>query len=225
MPEQTAQVVLVYFDEEEHERLAAALPNGVTVAVFREGTHAIDYLQFADTSPTLIVFDLYTTGFDGLLLCARLRELCQNAAILPVGGSSDTTTVLEQMGCLPAIVEDDPNIAAHFQAALDAPPPPLPTPLVRALITEARVAEAHIRRGDDGDAVLVYATTQERAERLRKKFNERGPVFVASDLDELQALADEHYPALFVATAEDALLAEPIMERENLEREFVDLRL
>ncbi|GAB4424585.1 MAG: hypothetical protein OHK0015_03600 [Chloroflexi bacterium OHK40] len=71
--------------------------------------------------------------------------------------------------------------------------------------------------------MLAYATTKERAERLRKEFSHRGPVYVASDLDELQRLDNDHYAFLFVAADDDAQLADLIMGRESLDRVTIHL--
>lgn len=221
-----AQVVLIYFEPERSDELVAAMPPGITVAAFCDRFDAIDYLQFADEPPSLIAFDTYSAFFDGLLLCARLRELCPHARILPLGGTSDTTEALQQMGCLPVADDYDPDLTARFQAALEAPAPPQPNALVRALIGEARVVEANLRyaRGYANE-VLIYATTRERATHLRKEFSHYGPAYVAADLDELQHLNSqyEQCDSLFVASTEDAPLAEEITSIGNRDRVTVHI--
>ncbi|NWF82020.1 MAG: hypothetical protein HXY37_18550, partial [Chloroflexi bacterium] len=136
---------------------------------------------------------------------------------------SDTTAALAHLGCLPPVDAHDPNLPALLRAALDAPPPPPPDALVRALIEEARIAEAHMRLPHDWPETLIYATTPARAQALRAQFCGQGPVYVAANLDELRQLMNEIYITRFVATVEDAPLAEPLIWDNSIERFTVRL--
>jgi hypothetical protein len=219
-----AQIAIMYYDNTEHARIVAAIPHDRTVAIVEEAPEFIDYLQFADERPELIAFDTSVIIFDGLLLCARMRELCPRARLLPLGMPGDTTTALAHLGCLPPVDERDPNLPALLRAALDAPPPPPPDALVRALIEEARIAEAHMRLPHDRPETLIYATTAARAQALRAQFCGQGPVYVAANLDELRLILNEAWVSRFVATVEDAPLAEPMIRDDRLERIIIKLR-
>lgn len=219
-----AQIAIMYYDNTEQARIVAAVPRDRTVAIVEEAPEFIDYLQFADEPPELIAFDTSVIIFDGLLLCARMRELCPRARLLPLGIPSDTTAALAHLGCLPAVDEDDPHLSVLLRAALDAPPPPPPDALVRALIEEARIAEAHMRLPHDRPQTLIYATTPARAQALRAQFCGQGPVYVAANLDELRLILNEVWVSRFVASVEDAPLAEPMIRDDRLERIIIKLR-
>lgn len=218
-----AQVAIMYYDDTKHARIVATVPCNRTVAIVEEAPEFIDYLQFADERPELIAFDTSVIIFDGLLLCARMRELCPRARLLPLGMPGDTTAALAHLGCLAPVDARDPNLPALLRAALDAPPP-APDALVRALIAEARIAEAHMRLPHDRPETLIYATTPARAQALRAQFCGPGPVYVAANLDELRLILNEAWVSRFVATVEDAPLAEPMIRDDRLERIIIKLR-